>query len=326
MKVSVIIPVYGVEKYIEKCARSLFEQTLEHIEYIFVDDCTVDNSIAILNAVLEQYPLRKPHVKIIKHKQNLGAAVARKNGIMAARGEYITHCDGDDWVDKDMYRAMYEQAKLEGLDLLTCGNFFIDKDGASTVTSSNAGSDKDKMLADIFGGRCRCSIALRLVKRSIFLDNDFIYPSYHMWEDLVLTSQIIYFSKKIGVAETPYYHYVYNPDSICNMDSDELCIKRYEGSKNNVALLISFLKSVCLYQNYEKPLAVSKLRVRYFLYPLLKKDNKYLKLWRQTYSELNYRFLLKESRLDFKNKLRFIITMLGLYSIINEDSLGVKQK
>ena len=112
-KVSIVIPIYNVEKYIIKCAKSLFEQTLDDIEYIFVNDCTPDNSIKVLLEVLEQYPNRKQQVKIITHKINLGAAIARKNGILAATGKYIIHCDGDDWTAPDMYQRLYEKAERE---------------------------------------------------------------------------------------------------------------------------------------------------------------------------------------------------------------------
>ena len=80
-KVSVIIPVYGVEKYIERCARSLFEQTLEDMEFIFVNDCTKDNSIDILLRVIDEYPKRKSQVHILNHEFNKGLPVARQTGI-----------------------------------------------------------------------------------------------------------------------------------------------------------------------------------------------------------------------------------------------------
>ena len=105
-KISVIIPVYNVEKYIERCVRSLFEQTLGEIEYIFVDDCTPDGSIAILRRIIEDYPERKPFVSIISHEQNKGLAIARRTGVNAACGEYVAFCDSDDWVDTNMYEKL----------------------------------------------------------------------------------------------------------------------------------------------------------------------------------------------------------------------------
>ena len=105
-KVSVIIPVYNAGKYIERCVRSLFEQTLDDIEYIFVDDCSPDDSMDVLQKVLSEYPQRKENVTLIRHKANTGQSGARKSGMHVAKGEYIIHCDADDWVDLDMYERM----------------------------------------------------------------------------------------------------------------------------------------------------------------------------------------------------------------------------
>ncbi len=96
LKVSVIIPVYGVEKYIERCTRSLFEQTLDDMEFIFVNDCTKDNSIAIIERIAEEYPLRKSQIHILNHQVNKGLPIARQTGLRVATGEYIAHCDSDD--------------------------------------------------------------------------------------------------------------------------------------------------------------------------------------------------------------------------------------
>lgn len=105
-KVSIIIPVYGVEKYIERSARSLFEQTLDDIEYLFIDDCTPDKSVEILKRVLEEYPHRKSQVVIHRMEQNSGQAKVREWGMRNATGEYVIHCDSDDWVDMHMYEEI----------------------------------------------------------------------------------------------------------------------------------------------------------------------------------------------------------------------------
>ena len=100
-KVSILVPVYGVEKYIERCARSLFEQTYDNIEYIFVDDCTKDRSIVILQKVLEGYPNRKNQVKILHHEKNRGLSAARNTALDASTGDYLMHVDSDDYLRKD---------------------------------------------------------------------------------------------------------------------------------------------------------------------------------------------------------------------------------
>ena len=119
-KVSVIVAIYNSEKYIEECARSLFTQTLDEIEYIFVNDATPDNSICILKNVLKEYPNRQSYAKIINLETNGGIAHARQIGISQASGEYIIHADSDDWVDNDMYERLYVYAKETNSDIVGC--------------------------------------------------------------------------------------------------------------------------------------------------------------------------------------------------------------
>lgn len=108
-KVSILIPIYGVEKFIERCAISLFEQTYQNIEYIFVNDCTKDDSINVLERVINRYPNRKPFVRIINHAQNKGLAGARNTAVANATGEFIMHVDSDDYVDKEIVRKAIDK-------------------------------------------------------------------------------------------------------------------------------------------------------------------------------------------------------------------------
>ena len=118
-EVSVCIPVYGVEKYIERCARSLFEQTMtDGIEFIFVNDCTTDKSIEILERILAEYPGRQAQTKIIHHATNKGLVAARNTGLAHATGDYIIHCDSDDWVDLNFYESLYKKAVETGADVV----------------------------------------------------------------------------------------------------------------------------------------------------------------------------------------------------------------
>ena len=98
-KVSVIVPIYGVEPYIERCVRSLMEQTYTNCEYIFVDDCTPDASVEILKRVLEDYPNRKQKVKIIQNEKNQGLPQTRKHGFQYATGDFVANVDSDDFVE-----------------------------------------------------------------------------------------------------------------------------------------------------------------------------------------------------------------------------------
>ena len=115
-KVSVIVPVYNVSKYVERCVRSLMEQTCPDIEYIFVDDATPDDSMAVLERVLEDYPQRLANVRILHNMQNQGLAKSRFIGMDEAAGEFVLHCDSDDWMEQDMVQAMLEAALAHDAD------------------------------------------------------------------------------------------------------------------------------------------------------------------------------------------------------------------
>ena len=118
-KVSVIITIYNREKYIEDCARSLFEQTLDDVEFIFVDDASTDNSVMILRELLKNYPKRMDLTRVICLENNGGRAVARQIGIDNSIGDYVIHVDSDDWIDLDMLEKLYEKAKETDADIVT---------------------------------------------------------------------------------------------------------------------------------------------------------------------------------------------------------------
>lgn len=125
-KVSVIIPIYGVQKYIERCVRSLFEQTLDDIEYLFIDDCSPDGSVRIIMRILDEYPNRKEQVIIHRMEQNSGQAKVREWGMKNATGDYVIHCDSDDWTDLMMYESMYQKALEEDADVVVCDYYKSD--------------------------------------------------------------------------------------------------------------------------------------------------------------------------------------------------------
>ncbi|MEG0697951.1 MAG: glycosyltransferase [Algoriella sp.] len=119
-KVSILVPIYKVENFIECCATSLFEQNFEHIEYIFVNDKSPDRSIELLKGVIEKYPHRKANVKIIDHQENKGLAGARNTGVENATGEYILHVDSDDYLDLNAIDLLYTKAVETNSDIVTC--------------------------------------------------------------------------------------------------------------------------------------------------------------------------------------------------------------
>lgn len=121
-KVSILVPIYGVEKYIERCVRSLFEQTYSNIEYVFVNDCTKDKSIELLINVLEEYPHRKSQVKIIHHGHNRGLSAARNTAVANMTGDYLWHIDSDDYVTIDAVELLVQEIQRTNADVLIFGH------------------------------------------------------------------------------------------------------------------------------------------------------------------------------------------------------------
>ena len=211
-KVSVIIPVYGVERYIERCARSLFEQTLDDIEYIFVDDCSPDKSIQVLQTVFEEYRLRFAEenkvMRIAKMPTNSGQAAVRRHGSQLATGDYVIHCDSDDWVDVDLYEKMYYEAVRSGADIVKCPIRDEYKDGGITRPFRNLPSSCNIILENWWHDSEGMFCWNKLVKRSIYTDNELKpFDGINMWEDNGLMLRVFYYAKGFSQIDGPVYHY-----------------------------------------------------------------------------------------------------------------------
>lgn len=208
-KVSVIIPVYNAEKYIERCARSLFEQTLDDIEYIFVNDCTPDKSIEVLCKILEKYPNRQNQVKIINHSVNTGQSGARRDGMKTATGDYIIHCDADDWVELDMYEKLYNKA-IETQSEIVCCDMAVEFNDAQILQRYNDFHCDHKLMYDCIAPISveYFSMCNRLVSRVIY-DRYDIQPfeGVNMWDDVGLSVRVRYFANNSQVVSEALYHY-----------------------------------------------------------------------------------------------------------------------
>ncbi len=206
-KVSVCIPIYNVAPFIEHCARSLFEQTLDDIEFIFVDDKSPDDSVDILLRVLEEYPHRKARTKVIRHETNQGVSGARTTALEAVTGEFVIGCDSDDWVEPDAYEAMYETARETDADMVICDYFvnYADREIYVAQCGEGSGHDVSKLL---LSGRLHCALWNKLVKSTIFRDNRlYPEPDVNMWEDVILSVRNAYYSEKVVHLPKAYYHY-----------------------------------------------------------------------------------------------------------------------
>lgn len=211
-KVSILVPIYGTELYIEKCARTLFEQTYDNIEFIFVNDCTRDNSVIVLKRVLEEYPLRKSQTRIIEHKENKGLAGSRLTGLQNATGEYVWCVDSDDYVEKNAVEVLLPYM-LDDYDFISF-NYFLN-DGKTTTKFES----KELNVENLLTNRIPPSIWKCVVKRDLYYNNG-IWPvvGINVSEDYLLTARLILVvQKKILLdKEFLYYYNVSNIDSYMN--------------------------------------------------------------------------------------------------------------
>lgn len=206
-KVSVIIPVYKVEGFIEKCARSLFEQTLDGIEYIFVDDCSPDESICRLNKVLNHYPDKKTSVKIVRHDRNKGLTSTRNTGISVANGEYIAHCDSDDWVEATMYQEMYECAKSLSADAVYCDINMIYGDANEIYKAAMYSPEKTVFLRNYIVSAWT-SLCNTLIKAEVYSKYRLKSPVHLTYcEDFWLSVRLFNYANKVAYVNKPFYNY-----------------------------------------------------------------------------------------------------------------------
>ena len=248
IKVSVCIPVYGVEKYIERCARSLFNQTMkDEIEFIFVNDCTKDKSIEILQKILLEYPNRKKQVKILHHSVNKGLTGARNTALATASGDYIIHCDSDYWVDPDLYEVMYNLAILEKADIVCCP--IIEEKGNDRQRIINPKDIQcvEELFKTSFNSVFFNSLLNKMFSKKIAKSNTIVAPeNITMAEDLLRTTQMLLITQgKLVLSGNSYYHYSRDNQQAATANFSN---KAFNSSYEALSILIT--KFPPMYKNY----------------------------------------------------------------------------
>lgn len=311
-KISIIIPVYKVEKYIERCARSLFEQTLDDIEYLFIDDCSPDKSIEVLKDILDKYPHRKSQTIIHRMERNKGQAAVRYWGVKNATGDYLIHCDSDDWVELDMYRSLYEEAILTNADIVICD--YYESDGlVNRLKHYDYSEDKECLINDLLYLRGSWAIWNKLIRRNLY--NNIKFPLFNMGEDMSIVFQLIQKSSKIVAINKPLYYYYYNPESISNQKSIKNSIKRFIQACENTKIIEESIGNNPIFK--VGLLNLKEINRNLLLGVLDSKEA--CELWISRYPNLTRKLLLSKG-IDFKQKIRAVyyevqIRLRNLYSI-----------
>lgn len=204
--VSIVVPMYGVENYIARCAESLFAQTYPAIEFIFVDDGCKDRTVEVLRGVLHaKDPSLQERTRIIS-KENEGLPLARKACLDAATGKYVLHVDADDWIEPDTVEKLVRKALETDADMVV---FDFWKECSNR---SKPRGEKESSIADpeLFRRRLYLYGSYgylweKFCRRSLF--DGLYYPRLAMYDDVVLSTQLLYRTRKIVHLPERLYHY-----------------------------------------------------------------------------------------------------------------------
>ncbi len=242
-KISFLCPVYGAERYIGRCARSLFGQTYDNLEFIFVNDCTKDNSIEILREVAREYPRCSQQLRIIDHDVNKGVGQARNTLVGAATGDFLVFVDADDYVDADLAQRLADEQLRTGADIILYDTKVVGNDDGDLTDSSDGGvgaeagdkveyevgrnidrtaSEKDcaklyyapdctsvrEYLVKLLHRDTPLSLWGKMLRTSLLKDHDIkVECGVNFSEDYMVLVRTVYHARSISSVHGSYYYY-----------------------------------------------------------------------------------------------------------------------
>ena len=277
--VSVIVPFYNVENYIEKCLNTLVHQTLEDIEIILVNDGSQDRSMVVVKKFLEQYPDKITYLE----KENGGLSDARNYALPYAKGEYIAFLDSDDYVEKTMYKDMYELAKKEDSDMVEC-NFYWEYPNKKKEDIGVVYNGKKEMLEKV-----RVVAWNKLIKKEVLEKSKVTFPKGYRYEDVEFTYKLIPYLDKVSFLKKPCVHYIQREGSISNNQNE-----RNKEIFDVLEHVIDFYKENDLYNEYKYELEYVYVRYAFCSSLLrivkIKDENVQRKLLDLTWEKVNTTF------------------------------------
>lgn len=307
MKLSVIVPVYNVQKYLSRCVESLINQSFEYqYELIFVNDASTDDSISILNAYRDKYPKK---IKVIDSPINLKQGGARNLGIELATGEYIGFVDSDDWVSNNMYAMLYSEAKKGDYDVVDCDycrafnqNEIINYEISNHDNQiGNLNIDKKKSLI-LHTGR----LWTKIFKRELFENNNLRFVENLFYEDNEIMPALLLHAKSLGkVKENLYYYFVDNNASTTKKSNSYHHFDRLETSIK----MVNRLKSMNVYKEYREEIEYRFIELYYInTIPicLAKFDKPEIEYLKKIRSYMDEKFPEYRKNKYFKNKTKFV--------------------
>lgn len=288
-KVTIAIPVYNGAKHLDRLCKSLFQQTFSDIEFLFVDDCSTDNSISIIKQQLDLYPDRFPNTRIITHDHNQGLAANKTECFLQATGDYLLVIDDDDDLELNTIEILYNKAIDDDADIVV-SDFFWHTNGKIrriNFLPENAPDTSNAIRNSILDRTCSWpTIWCKLFRRSLFTSNPVVWPTDSLGEDVLISATSAYFAHSISYVRIPLYHYYLHHDSFSNNPSESYCISRFNSYAANLRIMEEFYSRQGISITHQNGLQVTKIHLKNKVLPLVGK-RKYRKLWLSSYPEIN---------------------------------------
>lgn len=243
LKVSILIPIYKVERYLERCLDSVFSQTYQNIDYVFVNDCSPDNSLQVLKDTICKHGIDKNRYVIIDHEQNEGIAVSRSDCIANAKGDYVFFVDSDDWIERNTVEHLVAATKDGKIDIVGCDYMKEYLSGESTYHHENYSDSCRENLIRCLNYDISTVLWKLLIKRSLF--EYFPISHINIGEDYIISIKLYYYAESFVSLPQAFYHYVqYNGNRLSfqkqrSIDDHIKCVNEVE----------SFLREKGLYDD-----------------------------------------------------------------------------
>lgn len=308
-KISVIVPIYGVERFIERCVTSLMNQTLSDVEYIFVDDASQDHSVSILQKVLMRYPDKKKSTKLIVHEENAGLPAVRNSGMIHATGDYVFHCDSDDFLERNALELLYNAAVKHDADVVW-SDWFLTFETNERYMHEPSFETPLEALKAMLGGGMKYNVWNKLIKRNLYTEHHILFPTgYGMGEDMTIMLIFAYAKNVCHISEALYHYVKINPQSITRTLSQ----KNSDSLKFNVKRVSDTLINIYGTQ-LRKEIAFLKLEAKF---PLLtmSSDFSLYKEWHNWYPEAN-RYIWANKNVSIRSRLVQLCARYKIYWVV----------
>jgi len=278
MKVSVVVPIYKVERFVERCLRSLMEQTLQDVEFILVDDASPDRSMAVVERVLKGYPDRSGQVKVLRHEVNRGVSFARRTGLLQAEGDFIYHCDSDDFLELDALEKMFNAALIHRADIVYT-DWYLTFRKKERLMKQPACDSPEQALKCLLHGSMKYNVWNKLVKKSLYSDYKISFPEGHsVGEDMTMI-RLFLFAKSVIYLPVATYHY--NQQNVNAYSVQKPSERVYSDIYYNALLVIGSLNQIVS----EYDINCFKLNVKFPF--LISPDIDSYEKWQQWFPEAN---------------------------------------